>query len=70
MDKPRPMPTTVEGILEAASDIRRLRAAGHMWAHVSEITGYTRTDAIRLAHATFELIDGMVDETRRNTLVA
>jgi hypothetical protein len=61
MSQPQPpaFPTTEQAIHAASSEIIALRRQGATWRVVSERTGFTRMDAIRLGHGVFELIDAL-----------
>lgn len=50
------LPTTEQGIYAEATRIRGLRRAGMSWRQISETTGYTRVEAIRLAHGESQLM--------------
>lgn len=49
-------PTTEHGIYVEATRVRGLRREGLSWREVSEATGYTRVEAIRLAHGESQLM--------------
>lgn len=55
----RTIPATVQGIHDAAEEVRALRRQGMSWAEVRKQTGFTRVDAMRLVHNLFELTDAV-----------
>ena len=53
---PVTLPTTGQGIYTEAARIRGLRRDGLNWREISEATGYTRVEAVRLAHGESQLM--------------
>lgn len=50
------LPTTEQGIYTEATRIRALRRDGMSWREISETTGYSRVESIRLAHGESQLM--------------
>jgi hypothetical protein len=67
---PPVFPGTEHEIHAASSTILALRRHGMTWREVSERTGYSRMNAIRLGHGVFELLDALANIRKAELLNA
>ncbi|MGK3708922.1 hypothetical protein [Arthrobacter sp. IK3] len=63
----RPLPSTPAEIHDAAGVVRGLRLRGMTWKAISEETGFSRVDSMRLVHDLFTLTDAAREASGHST---